>query len=158
MTKSTPAKTVRAKTLQAQTIQARTVQAVRVGLLAVAVLLTVGAAPVQAAPQESLSGNWLYLTVTPGEVHSSDTPGTLLLCDPPLGHPHAAQACEELRAAGGDISRIPPRVDALCPLIYAPVTASAQGVWEGRRVAYTHTFANSCVMVAETGAVFETAD
>ncbi|MFI6490940.1 subtilase-type protease inhibitor [Streptomyces sp. NPDC050564] len=117
-----------------------------------------GAAPVQAAPQESLSGNWLYLTVTPGDAHSNGTPGTLLLCDPPLGHPHAAQACEELRAAGGDISRIPPRADALCPLIYAPVTASAQGVWEGRRVAYTHTFANSCVMVAETGAVFETAD
>ena len=152
MTKSIPAKTV-----PANTVPAKAFQAVRAGLLAAAALLTVGAAPAQAAPQESLPGNWLYLTVTPGDSHSSDTPGTLLLCDPPLGHPHAAQACEELRAAGGDISRIPPRADVLCPLIYAPVTASAQGVWDGRRVAYTHTFANSCVMVAETGAVFETA-
>jgi hypothetical protein len=153
MTKSIPAKTV-----PANTVPAKAFQAVRVGLLAAAALLTVGAAPAQAAPQESLPGNWLYLTVTPGDARSSDTPGTLLFCDPPLGHPHAAQACEELRAAGGDISRIPPRADVLCPMIYAPVTASAQGVWDGRRVAYTHTFANSCVMVAETGAVFETAD
>ncbi|WP_369249917.1 subtilase-type protease inhibitor [Streptomyces sp. R41] len=141
-----------------KSIPAKTVQAVRVGLLAAAALLTVGAAPSQAARHESLPGNWLDLTVTPGDAHSSGTPGTLLFCDPPLGHPHAAQACEELRAAGGDISRIPPRADALCPMIYAPVTASAKGVWDGRRVAYTHTFSNSCVMAAATGAVFELSD
>lgn len=153
MTKSIPAKTA-----PANTVPAKALPAVRVGVLAAAALLTVGAAPAQAAPQETLPGNWLHLTVTPGDAPSSGTPGTLLLCDPPLGHPAAAQACEELRAAGGDISRIPPKADALCTMIYAPVTASAQGVWDGRRVTYTHTFANSCAMVAETGAVFETAD
>ncbi|AVH55907.1 MULTISPECIES: subtilase-type protease inhibitor [Streptomyces] len=132
----------------------KTMQAVRAGVLASAALLAMGAAPAQAAPQESGPGDWLLLTVTGGEALSSGTPGTLLLCDPPQGHPQAAQACDELRAAGGDISRIPPRPDALCPLIYAPVTASARGVWEGRRVDYTHTFPNSCVVRAETGAVF----
>ncbi|MFF4349635.1 SSI family serine proteinase inhibitor [Streptomyces sp. NPDC001530] len=139
MTKPIPANAV-----QAKAPQSKTVQAVRVGLLA--------------APQESLSGNWLYLTVTRGDVRSGDTRGTLLLCDPPQGHPHAAQFCEELRAVKGDISRIPPRADVLCPLVYAPVTASAQGVWDGRRVTYTHTFSNSCVMGAETGAAFGLSD
>ncbi len=88
--------------------------------------------------------------VTPG----TDTRGTLLLCDPPQGHPHAAQACAELAVAEGDIGRIPATPGALCPMIYAPVTAAARGEWNGRPVSYTHTFANSCVMGAATGAVF----
>ena len=133
----------------------KTLRAVRAGLLASVALLTTAAAPAHAAAQESIPGNGLYLTVTHGDARSSDTRGTLLLCDPPQGHAHAEEACEELRAAGGDIDRIPPRADVLCPLIYAPVTASAQGVWDGRRVEYTHTFSNSCVMGAETGEAFE---
>ncbi|MET8410937.1 SSI family serine proteinase inhibitor [Streptomyces sp. NPDC005195] len=84
----------------------------------------------------------------------TDTRGTLLLCDPPQGHPHAAQACAELATAEGDIGRIPATPGALCPMIYAPVTAAARGEWNGRQVGYTHTFANSCVMGAATGAVF----
>ncbi|MEU1528939.1 SSI family serine proteinase inhibitor [Streptomyces fagopyri] len=82
------------------------------------------------------------------------TRGALLLCDPPQGHPHAARACAELVAAEGDIDRIPDRPGALCPMIYAPVTAAARGAWDGRPVTYTHTFANSCAMGAATGAVF----
>jgi hypothetical protein len=136
----------------------KTTEAVRGGLLAAIALLTAGAAPAQAAPQESLSGNWLYVTVTRGEARSSDTRGTLLLCDPPQGHAHAVKACEELRTAEGDISRIPPRADVLCPLVYAPVTAAAYGEWNGRPVAYTHTFSNSCAMGAETESVFALSD
>ncbi|WP_455431806.1 SSI family serine proteinase inhibitor [Streptomyces fagopyri] len=83
------------------------------------------------------------------------TRGALLLCDPPQGHPHAARACAELAAAEGDIGRIPDTPGALCPMIYAPVTAAARGAWDGRPVTYTHTFANSCVMGAATGAVFD---
>ncbi|WP_392973172.1 SSI family serine proteinase inhibitor [Streptomyces sp. LN245] len=79
----------------------------------------------------------------------------MLLCDPPQGHAHAAKACRELAAAGGDIGRIPGRAGAMCPMLYAPVTASAYGAWDGRRVDYTHAFSNSCVMGAETGAVFD---
>ncbi|MFD8419951.1 SSI family serine proteinase inhibitor [Streptomyces sp. NPDC059466] len=88
--------------------------------------------------------------VTPG----TGTRGALLLCDPPQGHPHAELACAELDAAEGDIDRIPATPGALCPMIYAPVTAAARGEWNGRPVTYTHTFANSCVMGAATGAVF----
>ena len=132
----------------------KTTQAVRGGLLAAVALLTVGAAPAHAAPEQTVPGNWLYLTVTTGDARSSNTRGTLLLCDPPQGHAHAAQACAELRTAGGDITRIPVRVDVLCPMLYAPVTASARGEWNGRRTEYTRTFSNTCMMGVETGSVF----
>ncbi|MGD1224208.1 MULTISPECIES: SSI family serine proteinase inhibitor [Streptomyces] len=133
-------------------------RAVRALVLAGAALLTAGAVPAEAVPRTSHAGDWLHLTVTHGDVATGGTRGALLLCDPPGGHPHAVRACEELDAADGDISRIPPAPDAVCSLIYAPVTASAQGVWDGRRIDYTHTFSNSCVMEAETGAVFALTD
>ncbi|WP_405883361.1 subtilase-type protease inhibitor [Streptomyces sp. NBC_01136] len=136
----------------------RNTQAVRGGLLAAVALLTLGAAPARSAPQEPTPGNWLFLTVTSGDAHSSSISGTLLRCDPPQGHPHAAEACAELAAADGDISRIPPKPDVLCAMIYAPVTASARGQWAGRQVEYTHTFSNFCVLGAETGSVFALSD
>ena len=133
--------------------------AVRICLLAACALLVAAtAAPAQAtAPPESLAGDWLYVTVTRGDSRAGDTPGTLLMCDPPQGPTHAVRACEELRAADGNIDRIPPK-DAYCLMIYAPVTASARGEWGGRAVTYQETFANSCVMAARTGAVFALSD
>ncbi|MFG2474631.1 SSI family serine proteinase inhibitor [Streptomyces fagopyri] len=206
----------------------RTTEALRGALLTAAALLTTAAVPAPATSQQAVPGNWLHLTVTPGEVSpqvlpplrapgraalrapaqgfvrvpvrdtlgvppgatprespdspppgfrrapfrtegtpgsgtpgsgtpGSGTPGTrgaLLFCDPPQGHPHAVRACAELNAAEGDIDRIPDTPGTLCPMIYAPVTAAARGEWNGRPVTYTHTFANSCVMGAATGAVF----
>ncbi|MGI5458961.1 SSI family serine proteinase inhibitor [Streptomyces sp. CA-249302] len=129
-----------------------TAKAVRGGLVATALLLA-GAAPAQATTRDHLPGNWLYLTVTKGDARSSDTRGTLLLCDPPQGHSHAAEACAQLAAVDGDIDALPPR-DGFCPMIYAPVTATARGEWSGRKVDYTRTYSNSCVMAARTGSVF----
>ncbi|MFJ5268694.1 SSI family serine proteinase inhibitor [Streptomyces sp. NPDC088358] len=139
--------------------------------------------PVPGPSHRAVPGNWLHLTITRGEASpqalpplrapvgapvrapagarlraettpGTDTRGTLLFCDPPQGHPHAAQACAELTAVGGDIGRIPVTPGVLCPMIYAPVTVAARGEWDGRPVTYAHTFANSCVMGAATGAVF----
>ena len=133
-----------------------TLRAIRAGLLVPLALLLAGAAPAaHAAPGHGLPGNWLRLAVTRGDARAGDAGGVLLLCDPPQGHAHAAKACRELAAAGGDIGRIPSRAGAMCPMLYAPVTASAYGAWDGRRVDYTHAFSNSCVMGAETGAVFD---
>ncbi|MGW4977127.1 SSI family serine proteinase inhibitor [Streptomyces mirabilis] len=132
----------------------RIIHAVRHALLATVALLTLGATPAQATSHQAFPGNWLYLTLTTGDAHASSIRGTLLLCDPPQGHARAAEACAELATAGGDISRIPTRPDTICSMIYGPVTASARGEWEGRQVTYSHTFSNSCVMGAETGAVF----
>ncbi|CAL9591280.1 SSI family serine proteinase inhibitor [Streptomyces sp. enrichment culture] len=127
-------------------------KAVRGGLLAAA-LLVAGAAPAQATHQDAFPGDWLYLTVTHGDAQSSDTRGTLLLCDPPQGHAHAAEACDQLEAVGGRIDRMRPK-GGVCPLIYAPVTAHARGVWHGMPVTYSRSFGNACEMADRTGSVF----
>ncbi|MEX3106564.1 serine protease [Streptomyces sp. V2] len=122
-------------------------------VLAAALALTALTAPATAA-QSALPGNWLQISVTKGDGHSSDTRGTLLLCnDVPQGHAHAAEACAQLRAARGDIRAVPPQ-EIFCTLEYAPVTASARGQWNGRPVQYRETFGNKCEMTAKTGAVF----
>jgi hypothetical protein len=130
-----------------------TAKAVRAGLLAAAALLVAGTTPAQATAREALPANWLYLTVTQGETRSGQSLGTLLLCRPPTGHAHAAEACAELDAVDGDLDGLEPR-SIFCPMIYAPVTAHAHGRWNGQRVAYTETFSNACEMEARTGAVF----
>jgi hypothetical protein len=127
-----------------------TLHTVRGVLLATLALLTLGAAAPAGA---ALPGNWLYVTVSRGDARSSDTRGTLLLCDPPQGHARAAEACAELAGVGGDVGRIPLKND-MCVQVYAPVRVTARGEWDGRPVAYEHSFANSCVMAARTGSVF----
>ncbi|MEV5952373.1 SSI family serine proteinase inhibitor [Streptomyces sp. NPDC051987] len=121
-------------------------------LLAAATLLLAG--PAQAAPGGTHDGDYLYLAVTKGDSRSSDTRGTLLLCDPPQGHSRAAEACAALDAVGGDITRVAPVEGAMCPMVYAPVTAQARGQWNGRPIEYRETFPNSCQLLARTGPVF----
>lgn len=75
-----------------------------------------------------------------------------LSCAPrPSGtHPDAAAACAELKAVDGrfgDLAR--PATNAMCTKQWAPVTVSATGVWEGRRVDWSATFANGCTLHAE---------
>ncbi|GAA3116248.1 SSI family serine proteinase inhibitor [Streptomyces echinatus] len=120
-------------------------------LLAAAGLLTAG--PARAASPDNQQGNWLYLTVTRGDARTGVTHGALLLCDPPRGHAHAAQACGELADVQGDIDRIP-AADVFCPMIFAPVTTHARGRWNGRSVDFTETYTSVCVMNARTGHVF----
>ncbi|MEU6534480.1 SSI family serine proteinase inhibitor [Streptomyces sp. NPDC047000] len=141
---------------------------VRGALLAATALLAVGQTSAQADPyphghHRHGHGNWMYVTVTHGDARADGSRGSgsragasrdaLLLCDPPRGHARAADACAELDAASGDIGAVP-RKDALCPMIYAPVTARAQGVWNGTRVTYARTFSNTCEMSALTRDVF----
>ncbi|MFJ1653884.1 SSI family serine proteinase inhibitor [Streptomyces sp. NPDC088337] len=126
----------------------------RHGLTAAVALLLAGAAPASATHRPAAQSDWLYLTVAHGDARAGDARGVLLLCDPPQGHAHAADACAQLRSSGGDIHAIPHR-DALCPMIYAPVTAHARGQWQGRPVDYTESFSNTCEMGARTGDVFD---
>lgn len=138
-------------------------RAARTALTAAAVLLLAAAAPATAAAAAldrtpatagaRSGGDYLYLMVTKGDGRSSDTRGTLLLCDPPQGHGRAAEACAQLDAVGGDIGALPP-ADVYCPMLYAPVTVQARGQWDGRPVEYRQTFTNGCVLGARTGAVF----
>ncbi|MFD4576919.1 SSI family serine proteinase inhibitor [Streptomyces sp. NPDC058417] len=126
------------------------------GALPAAAALLAAVVPAHAAaplPGDLFPGGGLQLTVTRGDARSSDSRGTLLLCDPPQGHARAAEACADLTAAGGDIDAIPPR-KAICSMLHAPVTARATGQWHGRPVSWTRTFSNLCVLHAQTGALF----
>ncbi|MGW0870467.1 SSI family serine proteinase inhibitor [Streptomyces sp. NPDC002740] len=133
----------------------RSAKAVRRALpAAAALLLAAGATPALAASHDALPGNWLQLTVTRGDARSSDTRGTLLLCDPPQGHSRAVEACDVLAKADGDVDALTSDGSRICPLMYAPVTVRAQGQWNGRPVDYERTFGNDCEREALTGAVF----
>ncbi|MFF9753016.1 SSI family serine proteinase inhibitor [Streptomyces sp. NPDC014344] len=124
------------------------------GLSAAALLLLAGATPTAHADTAPESGNWLMLGVSHEGAPAGAEGGTLLRCDPPGGsHPHAEQACADLAAADGRITALPAG-DALCPMIHAPVTAHAQGMWRGRPVSWSETFPNTCTLRARTGAVF----
>ena len=52
------------------------------------------------------------------------------------------------RAEGG------PEAAVVCTREYAPVVADASGMWRGSPVAFRARYANSCAMLARTGAVF----
>ncbi|WP_055553224.1 subtilase-type protease inhibitor [Streptomyces sp. NBRC 110028] len=82
-----------------------------------------------------------------------------LSCQPtPTGtHPAPARACAELRAADGEFSTLTESAESgrMCTKEWRPITVTAQGVWDGQRVAYEHTFANNCVKNAAATQLFE---
>ncbi|MFE2387786.1 subtilase-type protease inhibitor [Streptomyces althioticus] len=125
------------------------------GLSAAALLLLADATPSAHADTSPEPGNYLMLGVSHGEDPAAGAEGgTLLRCDPPGGgHPRAEEACAQLSAADGRITALPAE-DALCPMIYAPVTAHAEGVWRDRPVSWSETFPNVCTLRAHTGALF----
>ncbi|MEV7418347.1 subtilase-type protease inhibitor [Streptomyces sp. NPDC089919] len=101
----------------------------------------------------------LVLTLVDGD---TPTEGTILRavtlsCRPgPSGtHPDPKGACDELRARGGEFDSITRSGStAMCTREWMPMTVTVDGVWEGTRVAYTHTFANRCDLEHGSGTVF----
>ncbi|MFF6833991.1 subtilase-type protease inhibitor [Streptomyces sp. NPDC012438] len=75
-----------------------------------------------------------------------------LSCMPGPGgtHPDPEAACAELktRFAGGGFDGLlaAPNPDRACPQHFDPVTVTVDGVWEGTRTSWQHTFSNACVM------------
>ncbi len=104
----------------------RNIHAVRNALLATVALLTLGATPARATPHQAIPGDWLYLTLTTGDAHTSSIRGTLLRCDPPQGHARAAGPAPN-SPPPGETSSGSARPDTICSMIYGPVTASARG-------------------------------
>lgn len=101
----------------------------------------------------------LVLTVTDGADHKSGTVrrAVTLSCAPtPSGsHPDAVGACAELKENGAKFDSITTSgTNRVCTKEWEPVTVTADGVWEGKRVDYVHTFSNSCAMNGGRGAVF----
>ncbi|KOU28750.1 subtilase-type protease inhibitor [Streptomyces sp. WM6368] len=68
-------------------------------------------------------------------------------------HPAPRAACDALNATGGEFNRLlaAPDQNRVCPRHYNPVTVTADGVWQGSRVAWKHTFSNACMMSATLG-------
>jgi hypothetical protein len=125
-----------------------------VATLAVAAV-SVGAAAAQQQPEprppvREPTFLWLLTQATDGTIRFAT-----LTCDPPGGfHPEAAAACRALAAAEGDFAKLPSRGGA-CPHMYYPIRAAAFGQWRGTPVNYGAQYGNPCLMLVETGPVFD---
>jgi Subtilisin inhibitor-like len=106
----------------------------------------------QAAPAEH-GGTALVLTVKYSEVEDNAFRATVLTCDRD-DHPRRALACATLASTGADLQSMRSD-DRACTFIYAPVEVTMFGFWRGEPVSEAHTYPNSCVMLAHTGAVFD---
>ncbi|MFG2975699.1 subtilase-type protease inhibitor [Streptomyces sp. NPDC048331] len=122
---------------------------------AATLLCLAGATGVAAAQPSSLyAPSALVFTVAQGDdaTHSTVLRASTLSCAPTaLGtHPNPQAACAALNSTDGTLDRLlaSPNPDRACPMHYAPVTVTADGVWKGSRVAWKHTFSNACVMAA----------
>lgn len=124
--------------------------------LFVSLLAFAGTAQAAPAPQPaSLGGDTaLVLTVQYSDVEDNAFKATVLTCERGDQHPRRALACATLAAAGADLQAM--RADGrACTFIYAPVKVSMFGFWRGEPVHQVHTYPNSCVMLAHTGALFD---
>ncbi|MCX4822059.1 subtilase-type protease inhibitor [Streptomyces sp. NBC_01142] len=119
-----------------------------------------GAQPAQPPePQSLYAPSALVLTV--GQGADAATAGiqraVTLSCTPTTTgtHPDPAGACAELRTADGNFDTVTMAPsDRICTKEWRPVVVTAEGVWEGRRVSYEHTFPNLCGMTDGKGRIF----
>ncbi|MEV4442908.1 SSI family serine proteinase inhibitor [Streptomyces sp. NPDC049577] len=126
---------------------------VRTAAVAAVAVTAFAAVPLHpATADEDRNHGRLFLTVSGSQ--NTWIRGVRLSCPEPRGHhPHAAEACERLRLAQGRPDALPME-RRLCTREYDPVTATAEGDWNGRPVTWRKTFPNACALEAATGAVF----
>ncbi|HEX7306620.1 SSI family serine proteinase inhibitor [Lentzea sp.] len=120
--------------------------AVLVSLLAFA-----GTAQAAPAPHRATA---LVLSVRYSDVEGGAFRATVLTCGRGDHHPRGALACATLAATGTDLGAMTSD-DRACTFLYAPVEVSLFGFWRGEPVNEVHTYPNSCVMLAHTGALFD---
>ncbi|MFD3547319.1 subtilase-type protease inhibitor [Streptomyces sp. NPDC058655] len=107
----------------------------------------------EAQPASLYAPSALVFTVAQGDdAAATVVRASTLSCAPSAQgtHPDPKGACAALKSTGGAFDRLlaAPNPDRACPMLYAPVTVTADGVWQGTRVAWKHTFSNACVMSA----------
>ncbi len=116
-----------------------------------------GAAPVGG---ESLyAPSALVLSVTDGDDAAGGTVlrAVTLVCAPRPGgtHPDPDAACAALQAHAPALDALAvPRPGAACTREWSPLTVTAEGVWQGRRMSYSYTYANPCALWNSTGTLF----
>lgn len=101
----------------------------------------------------------LVLGITAGEGAATDTVlrAVTLVCAPAPGgtHPAPAAACAELRANADQLDAVAgPSANVDCTREWNPMTVTADGVWQGRRINYSYTFGNPCGLRHSSGALF----
>ncbi|MCX4776322.1 subtilase-type protease inhibitor [Streptomyces sp. NBC_01264] len=130
------------------------------GLTALTALLGSGAAGAAPTGGDSLyAPSALVLSVTDGDDATGGTVlrAVTLVCAPLPGgtHPAPEAACAELQAHAPELDALAePRPDAACTREWSPMTVTAEGVWEGRRMTYSYTHANPCALWNSTGTLF----
>ncbi|MER6997539.1 subtilase-type protease inhibitor [Streptomyces sp. NPDC000410] len=120
------------------------------------VLTTVAAAGVAHARPAQPTGlhapSAMVLTVGKGEAAATSTVerAVTLSCIPTPGgsHPAPAAACGELDAVNGEFGRLSVKPTKACTRQWDPVTVTASGVWQGKRVDWSATYGNACEMQA----------
>jgi hypothetical protein len=125
-------------------------------LVACAALASAGAIPAHADADARQVASTLLFTIANGENPPQVGRTTVLSCEPADGtHPHAQEACQELATVDGDFDALSVDPKRVCPLVYDPVTVTAEGSWRGRMVQYTKTYGNLCQLEGTTGHVFQ---
>ncbi|MFD5107906.1 subtilase-type protease inhibitor [Streptomyces cinereoruber] len=125
-----------------------------VAISAAVLLCLVGAGAAEAGSTSLYAPSALVLSVGKGDASGPVTVlrATTLSCAPVPGgtHPAPEAACAELEGgfAGGGFDGLlaSPDPDRACPQHFDPVTVTLDGVWEGTRTSWQHTFSNACVM------------
>ncbi|MFG2999649.1 subtilase-type protease inhibitor [Streptomyces sp. NPDC048340] len=122
---------------------------------AAALLCLIGASGMATAQPDSLyAPSALVIAVAQGDDADTATVvrASTLSCMPAARgtHPDPEAACAALNSTDGAFDRLldSPNPDRACPMHYDPVTVTADGVWQGSRVAWRYTFSNACVMSA----------
>ncbi|SFR26200.1 Subtilisin inhibitor-like [Lentzea waywayandensis] len=110
-----------------------------------------GTAQAAPAPHRATA---LILSVQYSEFDGNAFKATVLTCERGDQHPRRALACATLASAGTNLGTMRAD-DRACTFHYAPVEVSMFGFWRGEPVNEVHTYPNSCVMLAHTGALFD---
>ncbi|MFG2794990.1 subtilase-type protease inhibitor [Streptomyces sp. NPDC048419] len=129
--------------LRSAGLAAATVSVIGAALAATSVTAT-------AAPASLYAPSALVLTVSyPGGSSDTAARAVTLSCAPGASgtHPASAAACADLRNVDGQPdSLLATAPGQACPRLWYPVTVTVDGVWQGTRTSWKHTFANSCEM------------
>nr|WSX54369.1 subtilase-type protease inhibitor [Streptomyces sp. NBC_00974] len=106
----------------------------------------------EARPASLYAPSAMVLAVAQGEDASTVVRASALSCTPTAQgtHPDPKAACAALTATAGTLETLlaAPDSNRACPMHYDPVTVTADGVWQGKRVSWKHTFSNACAMAA----------
>ncbi|ANP51734.1 hypothetical protein J2Z21_009438 [Streptomyces griseochromogenes] len=119
-------------------------------LCVIGTALAATSATATAAPASLYAPSALVLTVSyPGGSTDTAARAVTLSCAPGASgtHPSPAAACADLRKVEGRLdSLLSTTPGQVCMHLWSPVTITVDGVWQGTRTSWKHTFANACEM------------